>query len=306
MSLRCIVTDAEGGFIVSDEAVLKYTAKPAETIKITAQPQNTTVIAGELAYFSVKATGSGLQYLWQYKEKGKTSWTDWNSKTTADINVAYASHRDGMSLRCKITDKDGNTITSDEAVLTYESGSTSAITITTQPQSTTVPVNALAYFSVKASGSGLKYLWQYKYAGSTTWTDWNSKTTADINVAYASYRNGMSLRCKITDKDGNSVTSNEAVLTYVTPLAITKQPENATVDKDTIASFSITATGKGLKYLWQYKKVGETDWTDWNSKTTADITVAYASFRNGMSLRCAVTDAAGQTIYSNIAILNYK
>ncbi|MCR5203564.1 MAG: hypothetical protein K6E47_00735 [Lachnospiraceae bacterium] len=47
-----------------------------------------------------------------------------------------------------------------------------------------------------------------------TGTTWGSKIKADITVAYAVYRDGMSLRCVITDKDGNKVTSNEALLKY--------------------------------------------------------------------------------------------
>ncbi|MCR5203656.1 MAG: hypothetical protein K6E47_07335, partial [Lachnospiraceae bacterium] len=66
----------------------------------------------------------------------------------------------------------------------------------------------------KAEGKGLKYLWQYKLAGDSSWTDWNSKTTADISVAYAAYRNNMQLRCVITDSNGNTVTSNVVTLKY--------------------------------------------------------------------------------------------
>ncbi|MCR5203569.1 MAG: hypothetical protein K6E47_00760 [Lachnospiraceae bacterium] len=309
MSLRCTVTDAEGGFIISDEAVLEYTQRPAETIKITAQPQNSTVPENTLAYFGVSATGNGLKYLWQYKEKGKTEWTDWTTKTTATISVAYSKSRNGMALRCKITDKDGNTVTSDEAVLTYESGNSPAITITTQPQDTTVPENTLAYFSVNASGSGLKYLWQYKEKGKTEWTDWTTKTKADISVAYSKSRNGMSLRCKITDKDGNTATTNAAVLTYgngnASAITITTQPQDTTVPENTLAYFSVNASGSGLKYLWQYKEKGKTEWTDWTTKTKADISVAYSKSRNGMSLRCKITDKDGNTATSNAAVLTY-
>lgn len=58
---------------------------------------------------------------------------DWTTKTAADISVVYSKSRNGMSLRCKITDKDGNTLTSCEAFLTYGSGNSSGVSITTQP-----------------------------------------------------------------------------------------------------------------------------------------------------------------------------
>ncbi|MCR5203572.1 MAG: hypothetical protein K6E47_00775 [Lachnospiraceae bacterium] len=304
MSLRCVVTDKDGNKVTSGEAVLTY--KSVSGPVISTQPKKTTVAAGELAYFSVKASGSGLTYLWQYKEKGKSTWTDWTSKKTAEISVAYLASRNGMSLRCVVTDKDGNKATSNEAVLTY--GSSSGPVITTQPKNTTVAAGELAYFSVKATGSGLTYLWQYKNKGESTWTDWTSKKTAEISVAYLASRNGMSLRCVITDKDGNKVTSSEAVLTYGSSSGpvITTQPKNTTVGKNELAYFSVKAAGDGLKYLWQYKNKGESTWTDWTTKTTADINVAYAAYRNGMSLRCVVTDKNGNTVTSNAATLTYS
>ncbi|MCR5204855.1 MAG: carbohydrate-binding domain-containing protein, partial [Lachnospiraceae bacterium] len=305
MKLRCVITDASGISVTSGEAELTYTAASSSSFAITEQPKDATVAENELAYFSIKAKGEGLKYLWQYKEKGKTTWTDWTSKTTADINVAYLSSRNGMSLRCKVTNKDGKELISNVATLTYTSASVP--TITEQPKNASVKVGELAYFGIKAKGDGLTYLWQYKEKGKSTWTDWTTKKTADISVAYSSSRNGMSLRCVVTDKNGKKVTSNEAVLTYTSTstFAITGQPKNTTVNSGELAYFSVKAQGEGLKYLWQYKEKGKSTWTDWNTKTTADISVAYSSSRNGMSLRCVVTDKNGNKLTSNEAVLTY-
>ncbi|MCR5206671.1 MAG: Ig-like domain-containing protein [Lachnospiraceae bacterium] len=298
MSLRCEVTDATGAKATSNIATLTYNVP----LSITKQPASTTVNANNAASFGITATGKGLKYLWQYKNAGDTSWTDWTSKTTANISVAYAAYRDGMSLRCVVTDATGKKVTSDTATLTYNV----PLSITKQPANATVDANNTASFGITAIGKGLKYLWQYKNAGSSSWTDWTSKTTASISVAYAAYRDGMSLRCVVTDANGKKMTSDTATLTYNIPLSITKQPVNVTVDANSAASFSVTATGKGLKYLWQYKKAGDTSWTDWTSKTTANISVAYADYRNGMSVRCVVTDAGGKKVTSNSATLSYK
>ncbi|MCR5206399.1 MAG: hypothetical protein K6E47_15325 [Lachnospiraceae bacterium] len=304
MRFRCVVTDKNSKKVTSNEAVLTY--KSLSNPVITTQPKNATVKSGSLANFSIKATGNSLKYLWQYKEKGKSTWTDWTSKTTSEISVAFASYRNGMSLRCVVTDKDGNKVISSEAVLTYESSSDPVIT--TQPKNATVKSGSLANFSIKATGNSLKYLWQYKEKGKSTWTDWTSKTTSEISVAYASYRNGMSLRCVVTDKNGNKVISSEAVLTYENSSdpVITTQPKNTTVKSGSLAYFSVKATGNGLTYLWQYKEKGKNTWTDWTSKTTAEISVAYASYRNGMSLRCTVTDKNGNKVTSNEVVLTYN
>lgn len=298
-----MITDSDGNKVTSNEVVLTY--KEVSNLTITAHPENITVNEKEIAYFTVTASGSGLKYLWQYKNKGDSSWTDWTTKTTATISVAYAAYRNGMSIRCVISDNTGNMMTSNAVTLTYKTNIT--LTITKQPSNATVKTGELAYFDVAVTGEGLRYLWQYKEKGKSTWTDWNTKTIADISVAYLASRNDMSLRCVVTDKNGYMVISNEAVLTYSnsTGPVITTQPKNTTVGKNELAYFSVKATGDGLKYLWQYKNKGESTWTDWTTKTTDDINVAYAAYRNGMSLRCVVTDKNDNIVTSNVATLTY-
>ena len=302
-----------------------FAGKPLEVqlndpsaIKITKQPQDTTVAVNKTAYFDVEATTttspSDLKYLWQYKYAGESTWTDWTTKTTAKIGIAYNAKKNGMSVRCKVTDVNGNTATSNAAVLTYKADS--KVTITTQPKNTTVAVNKSAYFSVEATTTAsikkLKYLWQYKYAGESTWTDWTTKTTASIGIAYNANKNGMSVRCKVTDVNGNTATSNAAVLTYKadSKVTITTQPKDTTVAVNKSAYFSVeattTATSPELQYLWQYKYAGESTWTDWTTKTTARIGIAYNANKNGMSVRCKVTDVNGNTATSNAAVLTYK
>ena len=316
MSVRCKVTDVNGKTATSNAAVLTY--KEDSKVTITTQPKDTSVAANKTAYFSVEATttasNKSLKYLWQYKYAGESTWTDWTTKTTAKIGIAYNANKNGMSVRCKVTDVNGKTATSNAAVLTYKADS--KVTITKQPKDTTVVVNKTAYFSVEATttaaSSELTYLWQYKYAGESSWTDWTTKTTAKIGIAYNANKNGMSVRCKVTDVNGKTATSNEAVLTYKedSKVTITTQPKNTSVAANKSAYFSVaattTASNKELKYLWQYKYAGESSWTDWTTKTTAEIGIAYNANKNGMSVRCKVTDANGKTATSNAAVLTYK
>ena len=118
----------------------------------------------------------------------------------------------------------------------------------------------------------------------------------------------MSFRCVVTDSYGKKLTSNAATLKYTVNnnLFIITQPKSTTVNKESIAYFSIKANGVGLKYQWQYKKVGDSSWTVWSSKDTADISVAYADYRNGMSLKCIVIDSKGNMVVSDTVTLSYK
>ena len=277
--------------------------KTVQKPEIKGNPVNATVNSGDSAYFSVKAEGKYLSYIWQYWDNDNAMWMDWPTKTTPSISIAYSQNRDGMRVRCKVRDFQGYEVVSNEAKLIYSY----PLKISVQPVSTSVNVDETAKFGITATGNKLTYLWQYKKAGATTWTDWSTKTTANITVAYDKSRQGMSLRCRVTDGVGKSVLSNTVTLTYKsTELAVTKQPVSVSVDEGTVASFSLTATGTKITYLWQYKKTGASSWTNWTTKTTAAITVAYDKSRDGMSLRCKLTDGNGKTVYSNTVTLNYK
>ena len=181
-------------------------------------------------------------------------------------------------------------------------------TIISQPLNTTVPEGSIALFSVTAIGEDLKYQWQYCYAGETVWNDFASENSSLISVEYDEIRDGMRLRCLIKDITNKLYYSSAVVLTYEKrdETVITKQPENAEAEPGKSAAFSIEATGKNLKYLWQYKKAGASKWTDWTTKTSAAITVAYDKSRDGMSLRCKITDGNGNYVFSDQAVMKYN
>ncbi|PWL58368.1 MAG: hypothetical protein DBY37_11565 [Desulfovibrionaceae bacterium] len=161
-------------------------------------------------------------------------------------------------------------------------------------------------FTVKAEGEGLSYQWQYKQAGSTTWSDWSGQTKATLKVGYLEKRNGMSFRCIVKDASGYKTISDEAKLTYVNGPKIIQQPENKTVEEGMTTSFTVKAEGEGLSYQWQYKQAGSTTWSDWSGQTKTTLKVGYLEKRNGMSFRCIVKDASGYKTISNEALLIYN
>lgn len=277
-----------------------------QAVEITEQPTDATVKEGSETEFFVKAEGDGLTYQWQYRYAGKEEWTVWKGKNADTVSVAYEEVRNGMGLRCLVMDNNGGKVTSNEVILTYKNCNP---VINKQPESAEVGIGRSADFSVEASGvdgAELSYQWQFCYAGKDNWVNWKAKTAADISVAYAEERDGMSLRCVITDSEGGKTISNEVKLAYkaVGPI-ITRQPANIVVAKRTEADFSVEATGEGLTYQWQFHYAGETKWVNWKAKTTAEILVGYDAVRDGMSLRCIVKDSNGDATISEEAVLEY-
>ena len=280
----------------------KWEAVESNNIKIVDQPVDKTVEEGMTTSFTVKAEGEGLSYQWQYKQAGSTTWSDWSGQTKATLKVGYLEKRNGMSFRCIVKDASGYKTISDEAKLTYVNGPK----IIQQPENKTVEEGMTTSFTVKAEGEGLSYQWQYKQAGSTTWSDWSGQTKATLKVGYLEKRNGMSFRCIVKDASGYKTISDEAKLTYVNGPKIIQQPENKTVEEGMTTSFTVKAEGEGLSYQWQYKQAGSTTWSDWSGQTKATLKVGYLEKRNGMSFRCIVKDASGYKTISNEALLIYN
>ena len=108
---------------------LAYVARPRYNVDFSKEPeivplvilehpQDYTGTAGETAVFKVTAQGEGLSYVWQYSSNGSTwyqsGFDGWNTDTQP---VAVATYRNNQKYRCIVTDKYGNSVTSNVATL---------------------------------------------------------------------------------------------------------------------------------------------------------------------------------------------
>lgn len=177
-----------------------------QKVKITSQPSNVTAEPGQKTTFTVRASGSGLKYQWYFRKRGQTSFTLWKNRTGATETVAPNNTWDGIQLYCKITDSSGRTL--DSSTVTV-----SVLSIATQPDNVTVEAGKDATFTVKATGSGLQYQWQYRKSGAASWSNWGTRNTASTTATANATWNGMQVRCIVTDGAGNKVTSNAATIT---------------------------------------------------------------------------------------------
>ena len=175
-----------------------------------------------------------------------------------------------------------------------------AVKIISQPYDVSVNNGADATFAVKASGSGLKYQWYVKKAGASSWTMWNGRTESAFTVAANESWNNMKVRCQIFDANGKSVYSAAALVKIVSSPVITHQPEAAVkVSAGTDVTFSVKATGNGLKYKWYYMKSDNEGWKEWAGRIASSYTVASNDTWDKMLVRCVITNAAGESVTSS-------
>ena len=113
IQLYCKITDGSGNTLNSDTVTVSV-------LSVTTQPVNVTVEAGSSATFTVKATGSGLQYQWYYMKSNATTWSVWKGRITASTTATANSTWNGMKVYCKVTDSAGNSVNSDAAIITIK------------------------------------------------------------------------------------------------------------------------------------------------------------------------------------------
>ena len=205
---RCVVTNG-GGSVISDAAALRVLTLPV----ITKQPETVAAAYGDTAKFSVRATGSGLTYQWQYKSPGSSKWKDSGMSTakSATLWVVSEKARNGQQYRCVVTNEAGS-VTSEPATLV--TAQTVQPAIRTQPKAVTASPGGTATFTVKAAGGNLRYQWQFKAPGTSTWynSGMTGAKTATLSVPATTARNGQQYRCVVTNDQGK-VISNAAALT---------------------------------------------------------------------------------------------
>ena len=270
---------------------------------IQTQPSPVTAAAGKDAVFTVKASGSGLSYQWQYRTSSSGSWQNATAtgNKTAKLTVPGTVGRNGYQYRCQVKNA-GGTTNSTAVTLKIRPG------ITVQPAGQTVAAGKNAVFSVTAQGPGtLTYQWQYRTSSTGSWQNATAtgNKTAKMTVPGTVGRNGYQYRCQV--KNANGTTNSNAVTLKIRP-GITAQPASQTVAAGKNAVFSVTAQGPGtLTYQWQYRTSATGTWQNATAtgNKTAKLTVPGTAGRNGYQYRCQVKNANGTT-NSNAAKLTVK
>lgn len=303
---KCIITDKNGIVIESDAATLRVL--DGITIEITQQPQDTEAALGCKATITVEAEGEGLTYLWKYSSNGGTSWygTTLEGYKTNALTVPATASRNGYMYKCIITDALGCKVDSEPALFTVVEAK--PLQIVKHPENAIAELGTKATFTVEASGDGLTYLWQCSSNGGASWYGSTAEgyKTNTLTIPVTESRNGYLYRCNVTDVTGAKLQSEPAKLiiaSSMTELEITQHPQDAEVNVNEEATFTVAANGDDLTYVWQYSEDGVT-WTDLDLANQSETLTLNATFdMNGLQYRCVVTDCYDSTVTTDAATL---
>ena len=180
---------------------------------------------------------------------------------------------------------------------------TVSLEITKQPEDVFVRDGNEVFFSIEANGEGLTYQWYIKRTNETAFTPWKDRTSATASFWCNPGHNGMQVYCVVTDQAGNSVVSDTANLSVLT---ITAQVGDLALVIGNKVELFVDAIGEGLTYQWYIKRPNETTFSPWNNRTSASTGFVCQITNNNMQFYCVITDAAGNTVKTNIVTLKVR
>ena len=229
------------GTITSNVATLTVTPGAAAAVapSIVTQPVSVLVNAGNTATFAVGVAGTA-PFSYQWLKDGQAI----AGATAAFYSLPAAAVGDAATYAVRV----GNAVsavTSFNVTLTVNASvQPTAVAITTQPAPQVQPAGGSATFAVAATGSGpLSYQW------SKDGQPLAGQTAAVLTLASLTGGDAGSYSVAVGNALG-TLNSNAAALTLLGMPAITAQPQAVTQTAGGTATFSVTASGQGLQYLW--------------------------------------------------------
>ncbi|MBN1982203.1 MAG: hypothetical protein JW795_11770 [Chitinivibrionales bacterium] len=221
---KCIVSNSSGSQ-TSDEATLQV-----YYIDIKKQPVSLEVLVGQNALFSIEVESNPAAH-YQWLKNGAVI----NGATAAQYSKQLVTLDDNTTeYACKVSLETipFDTLSQSVKLLVKDS----AIVITLHPADVGSKENETAEFSITATGSNLKYLWQKD--GQNIGSNSPKLTLSAVKKG----DNGKRIKCIVSNSTG-SVNSNEALLSvyYIEILQQPKSPGTVVVGN----SFSVSVDCQG-------------------------------------------------------------
>jgi subtilase family serine protease len=264
-----------------------------------------TVVTGNPATFMVVGTGSPTAYQWQKStDRGNTYGNVASNGNTASYTTAALTSTDNNSYyRVKVTYPQG-IVTSSGIPVTVD-----YITITGQPQATTVVNGGTTTFTVTAVGvpNTLTYQWHaQKSGGSDTLVSTNSASyTTGVNAVGDDQ---TSIWVVINNGAAPAQTSTPVLLTVSTSSPTSTAPQDQRADVGGTATFSVTGT-LALSYQWESCLHGSdcsnaANWNPISGATSSTYTTPAVSVADDATeFHVIVTNGSG-SITSSVATLH--
>jgi hypothetical protein len=266
-SYNITITGVSG--TITRTRVLTYTVQPGTGPTISVQPASQSICGGSNVTFNVTAPGA-LSYQWHLSTNGGSTFTAISGSNSSSYTVNAVTVAQNTYQYRVVVNGQCNFTLSNAAVLTV----LTAPAISAHPQTVTLCLGSNNTFTSTASGSSITYQWQVSTNGGTSFSD----IAGAVSSSYAltgitTAMNSNQYRVVVSGVCTPAATSNAAVLTVISPVAITTQPANVTICETGNVSFTVAGSGAGVLYQWQVSTDGGTNYTTITGATAATLNV---------------------------------
>lgn len=273
-------------------------------------PQYFTLWSDTTGTISVEANeGATPSYRWFFKQSGSNKWnettmTGFNTKALT-INSGKREQRNGYQYRCKLT--------SDSLTIYSEPTTLQILSIVSRPESCTCSPSDNATFSVTTKYKAYKYIWQCRVSDLAEWItikeednatndpDQPNNFCSTLTIPAKDYEN-YSFRCVINDDAEHEQATNTVTLSLYKNISIITQPQNAIVETEKTATFTVEVDGDVESYNWyQYHEDGDIQIADFSTNILKLNNVDKT--KNGCQYYCKIIGKNKDEITTNLVTL---
>ena len=307
--LRCKLTGTDGSVVYTNEVTVKEAApewgdfetelhvKAGDTVTLSI---DTSKLGEENFCFWMHSEPNG-----QYTSGAIEGAKNWRSNTTT-FTVTHKQHM--MRFYLKFYPKNRGGVESKEIIIYVDDG----LTITSQPQSVETVPGKSTVLSI-AVENGNKYQWQYYSRKNYTWKNSRAEgaKTANLKIVPNPYDDNLRYRCIVTGINGDVHYSDQAVVTLKNVPVITNQPKLSETPYNKKGVLTVGATGKNIKYQWQYYYRGAWRNSYATGAKTATLTYIYPSSEwsetknRAIKYRCVITSPDGSMVITNNVLMKF-
>ena len=265
--------------------------------KITSQPKSVTgVYSGKNASVAVKASGSNLQYQWQFYDKSERSWIDIDGANSPSLKINNVSLEDmNTQYRCVVFNGGNSVISSASKLTVYK-----CVSITRQPEDVSTSTGMSARFSVAATGQAkISYAWQYSDDNAKTWNYADKATSPTLTLSRLTKDFDSRLYRCVVSNGGGSVASEAATLSVVQKTELqTPVTREYVFDDDYDKNIRVAAKAEPpIFYVWEEKLPTQKNWeiVEEGSLELFESDITYSvncDVEKGTKYRCTVWSGA--------------
>ena len=295
-----VVVSNSFGSLFSSNAVL--TVVPPTPPSIVSQPTNQTVPVGTNVALTAMATGAPAPaYQWYFNGMMLTDNSHCTGTTSTNLQISNAQTNDTGNYFVIVTNI-GGAATSAVATVTVLVPPAIAV----QPASQTLPQGSNALFAAGVfGGAPLNYQWFFNGAPLADGGQFSGTATSNLTISNLQFTNNGSYTLLVTNPVGSAI-STAAVLTVLSPPAMTLQPTGLNVLLGSNANFSAVAAGTApLSYQWYFNGTSLTDGGRVSGSMTTNLNLATVQTNDAGQYQLIVTNNYGAAT-SLVAVLSIQ